>query len=166
MLHTYISKTMRQIHHRLKDYGTCRPIEQNSDENFRCSARILRTKAKATNLIQTLIIVMKGMETTVSTKTKSHRLSDIKSTIQCHMCETKHKVDWENWPIISKDRNLHRLFVGESLAITELQLDLMQQYALFRSQYGQKDVIESEKRIRRDNDLNLSRLTCYYFHIP
>ncbi|CAF5081582.1 unnamed protein product, partial [Rotaria sp. Silwood1] len=43
----------------------------------------------------------------------------LRSAIQRHIAQNKHKIDWHNWSILGRDKHPYRLLVKESLAIAE-----------------------------------------------
>ena len=118
---TYIGKTIRQTHRRLKEHGTRQPSISTPNEDFRRSARIA-TKRNKTNLdLNSNSSDKRNGDITVSTERETHRLTEIKSATERNVHETKHDIDWKNCSIINKDRNSYRLLVRESLATAESQ---------------------------------------------
>ena len=120
---TYIGKTIRQMRRRLKEHGAQQPLISNPNDEIRCSARIAAKRNKTNLGVSRNTSDERNGDTAVSTKGETSLVTKIKieSAIERHIHETKHKIDWENWSIVSKDRNSYRLLVRESLAIAEFQ---------------------------------------------
>ena len=106
---TYIGKTVRQMRRRLKEHGAQQPLISNPNGEIRCSARIAAKRKKSNLGLNPNSSDERNGDTAVSTKGETSPLTKIKSAIERHIHETKHKIDWENWSIVSKDRNSYRL---------------------------------------------------------
>ena len=81
----------------MKEQDAWQLIGSTSDEELRRSARIV-AKTQIINLDRNSnSSVERNEDTTVSTKTKRHQLSEIKSAVERHMhvYERKQEIDWE-----------------------------------------------------------------------
>jgi hypothetical protein len=48
-------------------------------------------------------------------------IKDSQSAIMKHASNSNHKIDWNNWDIITKEKKHYRLLIKESLAIFKYQ---------------------------------------------
>src|SRR5262249_54041001 len=111
----YIGKTIRQVTRRFKEHGA--PQEEKKvvtsasakvtidDPTLRRSARNI---GKAVNYAEE-----KNIESNIKQDT-----SKITSALYKHQNTTGHKINWDDWLIISKDPRHYHLRVRESLAIS------------------------------------------------
>ena len=102
---------MRQACRRLKEHGapSSVPVAQEN-QALRRSARIAANKKFQISYVES---ESSDEEQTVA---KSQITT---SAIQRHVALTKHKIDWQNWSTLGKDKHSYRLLVKESLAIAE-----------------------------------------------
>ena len=110
---SYVGKTNRQACRRLKEHGApSNTLIQSKNNNLRRSERIAVLNAK--NKFPLSYYESDSNEEENLCKTNSA------SAIKRHMTSTKHKMDWNNWIILDKDKHPYRLLVKESLCINAI----------------------------------------------
>ena len=111
---TYIGKTMRQVSRRLKEHGAPTPKTKEPVIIPKRSARIAAQQRKQTPNIDS----DSGEEGNGVPPSSNKCTTEIKSAVHRHAQITKHAIDWDNVTILNSDKHPYRLFIKESLEIT------------------------------------------------
>ena len=83
------------MHRRLKEHDARQSSILTPSEDFRRSARIAAKRNKTYLDLNLSSNDERNGETTMSTEREAHRRTGIKSTIERHVHETKHDIDWK-----------------------------------------------------------------------
>ena len=118
---SYIGKTIRQATRRLSEHGAklkyssklrdISSITTNNTDTLRRSKRIIRKMMQPNPADES--------NNNVNKTTKTHN-----SAIKQHELTTKHIINWNDWEILTKEKNHYRLSIKESLSITKYQPSL------------------------------------------
>ena len=114
---SYIGKTIRQASRRHLEHGAPPPLKESTTpltDTITTNSLKLRRSERLQNKQQKKYCTKEEHHQKYRIKNKEQLM---KSAIYKHNINTNHNIDWNNWKVISRDTNKHRLLVRESLQI-------------------------------------------------
>ena len=127
----YIGKTIRQATRRLKEHGA--PLNQNSGitpttlsqiQSSAASNTLRRSARNIGKMVNYRLLASMTEEKSENVNAENISINIKNSALNPHAIEHQHKINWEEWKIITKDPNWYRVHVRESLHILDKQPEL------------------------------------------
>ncbi|CAF3875058.1 unnamed protein product, partial [Rotaria sp. Silwood1] len=127
----YIGKTIRQASRRLKEHGA--PLNENSVMTPTTSSQVQSNAASNTlrrsarnigKMVDYRLLTSMTDENNENVDIENKSINVKNSALHQHAIEHQHKINWDEWKIITTDPNWYRLRVRESLHILEKQPEL------------------------------------------
>ncbi|CAF1616287.1 unnamed protein product [Didymodactylos carnosus] len=120
----YVGKTVRQAFRRFHEDGAPKQQPSQSSQQSTTASGQPRPRRsdrnKNTNKVDYFPKDTIAEEEEDENNTIPIEKKILKSALQKNEFETKHRIDWEDWEIVSKDSHKYRLLVRQSLQIQKL----------------------------------------------